>query len=426
MSTATNSTSGLGEHSNERFGCVDGLRVMDIGHMVAGPMAAGLLADHGADVIKVERPGHGDSIRRLGVHKEKGDAALWWKVVNRNKRTIALDFEQTNDRELLLRLVARTDVITTNFAPSVLASLDLEYERLRQVNPGLIMLSASGFGLTGPYRDRRGFGRTAEAFSGMAFTTGFQDGPPMHAGFPVADCMAALMGAFAVMAAIYERSSNSNHEGQHIDLALYEAPFRLMDLITVAFDQLGTVTSREGTFNSYVSPSGTWRSKDGKWASFTGSTQGMVERFFEGIGRPDLIDDPRFTTNSTRLKNLGDLDAIISEWMAQHTMAEVLAALERQDVAMSTYMTIEDIFQDPQYKACHDIIEIEDEEVGPIRMPAALPFFSRTPGRVMHSGRPMNADRNDILRDWLRVESNGGPRQPIGDPLEADSLLTPN
>lgn len=383
------------------FGCLAGIRVIDLGHLVAGPMAAGLLADHGADVVKVERPGQGDAIRRLGVHPHKGNAPLWWKVANRNKRAIALDFDDAGDMELLLRLISETDILITNFSPAILTKYEIDYERLRRVNQSLVMLTTTGFGLTGPHRERRGFGRTAEAFSGFAYTTGFPDGPPMHAGFPVADCLGALMGAFAVMAAVYERANNPDSAGQHIDLGLHETPFRIMDLIAVQFDQLGVVTGREGTANSYVSPSGTWKTRDGRWLSFTGSTQAMVERFFTALDREDLISDPRFGTHVSRLEGREELDRIIADWMSIHTLAKAVEVLEAHGVAVSTYMNIEDIFSDPHYEARGDIISIEDDEVGMMRMPAALPFFSRTPGRVVHTGPAINAHRREVLADWL-------------------------
>ncbi|HEV7861679.1 MAG TPA: CoA transferase, partial [Acidimicrobiia bacterium] len=273
-------------------GPLTGLRVIDVGQLIAAPLAATLLADFGADVVKVERPGVGDAGREMGPRK--GDIPLWWKVNGRNKRSIALDLKDDADREIFRRLVEQADVLVENFAVGVMDRLGLGYETLREWNPGLVQLSVSGFGQTGPRRHSKGFGRNAEAFSGMAYTTGYPDRPPIHLAFPVADSVSGIFGAFAVLAALRERETNPTGEGQMVDLALYEAVFRLMEFTAIAYDQLGEVTEREGARSTYVAPVNTWRTKDGKWASFTGSTQAMVERLFRAIGRPDLLTDARF------------------------------------------------------------------------------------------------------------------------------------
>jgi crotonobetainyl-CoA:carnitine CoA-transferase CaiB-like acyl-CoA transferase len=386
-------------------GPLTGLRVIDVGQLIAAPLTATLLADFGADVVKVEKPGTGDPGREMGPRK--GDIALWWKVNGRNKRSIALDLKDGADREIFRRLVEQADVLVENFAVGVMDRLGLSYETLREWNPRIVMLSISGFGQTGPRRHSKGFGRNAEAFSGMAYTTGYPDRPPIHLAFPVADSVSGIFGAFAVMAALREREQNPTGEGQRIDLALYEAVFRLMEFTAIAYDQLGEVTEREGARSTYVAPVNTWRTKDGKWASFTGSTQAMVERLFRAIGRPELITDPRFVTNRTRLAHRDELDAILSAWMADHSLAEVTSVFDQHEVAIAPVYSIADIFDEPHYWAREAIIEVDDDELGPVRMQGVVPKFSRTPGSVRRTGPKIDEDRDAVLADWLAEAVTG-------------------
>jgi crotonobetainyl-CoA:carnitine CoA-transferase CaiB-like acyl-CoA transferase len=377
-----------------------GLRVIDFGQLIAGPMSATFLADWGADVVKVEPPGTGDGLRRLAPHKN--GVPLWWKVNGRNKRAISLDLKNETDRATFYELVKVADVCIENYSVGTVADLKVDYETLRKINPGIIMLSTSGFGQTGPYAHKRAFGRVAEAFSGMAYITGYADRPPVHAGVPVADCVGGVLGAAAILAAVFERAANPQHQGQLIDLALYETPFRLMEFLAIAYDQLGVVTERGGEKTSYVAPVGTWLTKDQKYASFTGSTQEMVVRLYDAIGRPDLKTDERFAINTARVANRGALDDIISTWIGEHTLAEVLDTFDKYGVAIAPYLSIADIFENEQYAAREAIITVEDDELGPVRMQNVVPKFGRTPGKVRHTGRSkIGADQDEVLADWL-------------------------
>jgi crotonobetainyl-CoA:carnitine CoA-transferase CaiB-like acyl-CoA transferase len=383
-------------------GPIVGLRVLDIGQLVAGPMSATILADWGADVVKVEPPGVGDSIRRLAPHKD--GVPLWWKVNGRNKRCISLDLKRDADRATLYELVKVADVVIENYSVGTVADLKIDYPALRALNPGIIMLSTSGFGQTGPYAHKRAFGRVAEAFSGMAYLMGYPDRPPVHAGFPIADCVSGVLGAAAILAAIYERDRNPSHEGQYLDLALYETPFRLMEYTAIQYDQLGVVPERGGEKTGYVAPVGTWLTRDGKYASFTGSTQDMVLRLYDAIGRPDLKTDERFATNEARVANREALDEIITGWVSDHTLAEVLDTFDRHDVAIAPYLSMADIFENVHYAAREAIISVEDEDLGTLRMQNVVPKFSRTPGKVRYPGRTrIGADQEDVLGDWLDV-----------------------
>ncbi len=385
-----------------RTGALVGLRVIDLGQMVSASAAATLLADYGADVVKVEHP-RGDPIRKLAPHKD--GVPLWYKVNGRNKRTIALDLKTDADRDTFLGLVATADVVVENFVPGTMARLGLSYETLSAANPGLIMLSVSAYGSDGPLSAGRGFGRTAEAFSGMAYITGFPDRAPLHSGFPIADEVTGVLGAAGILAAIYERDRNPRHVGQHLDLGLYETPFRLMEFLVVAYDQLGTVIERTGTEVPYVSPVGTWKTADGKWLSFTGSTQVVVERLFRAIGMADLIDDLRFETNQARIRNRDELNTILSGWLLAQTMDDVVRRFAEHDVPFSPVMSIADIFEHPQYQARRNIVTVEDDDLGPLRMQSVIPKFSRTPGAVRNAGHAVDADRESVLHDWLGQDS---------------------
>lgn len=387
-------------------GPLTGVRVLDVGQLIAAPLTAGLMADLGADVVKVERPGHGDPGRDMGPRK--GDVPLWWKVNGRNKRSIALDLKSEEDREIFRSLIESTDVLVENFAVGVMDRLGLAYDVLKGWNKGLVHLSVSGFGQTGSRRLAKGFGRTAEAFSGMAYTTGFPDRPPIHLAFPVADCVSGLFGAYAVLAALHERDHNGTGEGQFIDLALYESVFRLMEFTAISYDQIGAITERQGAQSSYVAPVNTWRTKDDKWASFTGSTQATVTRLFVAIDRPELIEDDRFKTNHQRMAHRDELDQIISAWIADHTMDEVLEIFERHDVAIAPVYSIADIFNEPQYWEREAIIDVPDEDLGHARVQGVVPKFSRTPGEVRWLGPRLDQHREAILKEWTGAGSRTG------------------
>jgi crotonobetainyl-CoA:carnitine CoA-transferase CaiB-like acyl-CoA transferase len=363
-------------------------------------MSTTLLADYGADVVKVEPPGRGDSLRQLAPFNN--DIPLWWKVNARNKRCVALDLKDPDDLATFYELVKVADVVVENYSVGTAADLHVNYESLREINPHVIMLSVSGYGQTGPYSHRRAFGRTAEAFSGLAHVTGYSDKPPGHSAFPVADEVTGVFGALAVLAAVYERDQNPSREGQYIDLALYEAPFRLMEFIPIKYDQLGETTERGGFRVSYVCPSGTWATSDDHFICFTGSTEEIVRRLFRAIDRDDLIKDERFSTNAARVQNRDDLEPIITEWVAEHSLESVVKSFDTHDVAFSSYMNIADIFQDPHYKDRGSIVEVEDEDLGTVRMQGVAPKFGRTPGSIRHTGRTkIGSDQEDVLQDWL-------------------------
>ncbi|TDD26263.1 CoA transferase [Actinomadura sp. KC06] len=371
-----------------------GIRVLDIGQLVAGPLIGTFLADWGADVVKIEQPGIGDPIRKLGSHS---GAPLWWKVNGRGKRSVALDLRTDDGRGVLLRLVRAADILIENFTPGSMERWGLDYASLRAENPGIIMLRVSGFGQTGPNRTHRAFGRIAQSFSGFSSINGFPDRPPLHPGIPVGDYFGALTGTAAVLAAYAERRRSG--EGQEIDLALYEACFRVMELISATYDQEGKVIGREGTSNTYVAPVGTWQTADGKWFSLTASTQPVAERLLETVGGSELASDPRFATNSSRVKNRAELDDILGAWVGRRSTEELTKVCDDNDVAYCIEYDIADIFADEHYRARGTIEAVDDPEYGPLRMPAVVPRFGRTPGAIRWTGEELDASHDDVLHD---------------------------
>lgn len=380
---------------------LEGFKVLDVATMLAGPLSATLLADFGADVVKVEKPVEGDPFRQLYPHKD--GVPLWFKAVNRNKRGITLDLRQPDGQELFKRLVRDVDVVVENFRPGTLERWNLGWDVLHEVNPHLIMLRTTAFGQYGPYKSKPGFGRVAEAYSGMAYITGFPDQAPIHAGFPLADSIAGLFGALSVAAALLRRQKDPEAAGEFIDVSLYESMFRLLDFTVIEYDQVGVVRERLGNSNDYVSPVGTWPTGDGKWASITCSTQTIVDRLFQAMGMPELSDDPRFTTNGLRLQHRDELDAIIGEWCMSKTLDEIEELFERSEVTFAPIYSIADIFKDEHYATRENIITVEDPELGSVRMQNVVPKFSHSKVGVRSSAPVLGQHNAEVYEDTLSL-----------------------
>ena len=376
-----------------------GVRILDISTVVAGPWAATLLADLGAEVLKVELPGSGDALRALAPHK--AGVPLWWKATNRNKAGITLDVRQPEGKALFERLLPRYDVLVENFRPGTLDRWGLGGARLLELQPKLIVLRLTGYGQTGPYRNRPGFARIFEAMSGFTNLCGEADGPPLHLGFPIADAIAGLFGALGIAAALYERQRAPAHAGQEIDCSLFESMFRVLDFLPIEFDQLGIVRSRSGNRSQYAAPGNVYRTRDGHWASIAASTQSIYERLCRALGRGDLVDDPRFASNPARVAHRDALDEIIAAEVAKHTIQALRALLDDHEVGFSPVYTIEDVFADPQVAAREAIVTVDDDELGPVRMQGVVPRFSRTPGRVVRAGPALGENNDDVYRDVL-------------------------
>lgn len=381
---------------------LEGIRVLDVGTMVAGPATAGLLGDFGAEVIKIEQPETGDPLRE--VWPTKDGTSLWWKVTGRNKKSVTLDLSSEDGAAVFTELVETADVVIEAFRPGTMEQWGIGWDSLSDVNPDLVMLRVSGFGQTGPYRERPGFGRFAEAFSGLANLTGTKDTPPLHVGAPMADYITGVMGWAAATTALYHRDTQDDGSGQYVDLSLFESVFRLLEFMVVEYDQLDIVRERTGNTNPSVAPIDVYRTTDDEWVTFTGSTQNVVERLFEAIGQPDLIEDERFQTNEDRVEHREELEEIVSAWFESHELDEVEAIFEEHSLPFAPVMDVSDIASDPHYEARDDIVEVNDDEFGTVKMQGIVPKFSRTEGRIAWPGPDLGEHTHEVLRDDLGMD----------------------
>ncbi|MEO5692985.1 MAG: CoA transferase [Usitatibacter sp.] len=381
-------------------GPLHGLRVIDAGNMIAGPLAATQLADFGAEVIKVEIPGLGDSMRHWTPMKD--GQSLWWKVIARNKRLITLTLSKPRAQELFRQLVATADIVIENYRPGTFERWGLGYADLAKINPKLVMVRVSGFGQTGPYAKRGGYGTIAEAFSGIPSFTGFPDRPPTLPGFPMADSVASTFAAMSAMFAIYNRDHGGGI-GQEIDVSLYEPLFRLVESQVIGFDQLGIVKQRQGNRLAEDSPRNTYQTRDGRWIGISASSQKTYERLAHAIGMPELITDPRFLDNASRCTHDVALDTVIAEWFRERDCDDIMALFEKAEVVAGPVLDIRDIFKDPHYLARQNIVSVPDGDFGEVRMQGVTPKFSRTPGEVRHSGGALGADNRAVFIEELGV-----------------------
>ncbi len=356
-------------------GPLAGVRVLDLGTMLAGPVAATLMGDFGADVVKIEKPEGGDTLRGIGPFYQ--GESLQWNVDNRNKRSVTIDLRLPEGQELVRRLCKEVDVVVENFRPGTLTRWNLDYACVAKVNPDIVMLSVSGFGQTGPYADRAAYDRIATAFGGLMHVTGFSDRPPVRIGVSMADYLTGLFGAYAVMMALYSRAKGG--DGQHIDLALYESIFRFTDSMVPAFDKLAMVRERNGNLGQAGAPGEHFLTQDGRYLVLTISNDPMFARLCEAIGRGELAHCERFRSHDLRWQNIAELNAIVAEWIVSHPVEKVESALKGAGLAYSLVFSVADIFEDPHYLARENIQRVQSAAAGEICMPGVGPRFSNTP-----------------------------------------------
>ncbi|MET8943489.1 CoA transferase [Streptomyces sp. NPDC004542] len=374
---------------------LSGLRVLDLATLFAGPLAATLLGDFGAEVVKVEHPAKPDPSRGHGPAKH--GVGLWWKLLGRNKRTITLDLSKPGGRSTLLRLAATADVLIENFRPGTLEKWDLGWEELSAANPRLVLTRVTAFGQFGPYAHRPGFGTLAEAMSGFAAITGEPDAPPTLPPFGLADSIAALATAYAVMTALAARDRTG--AGQVVDMAIIEPILTVLGPQPTWYDQLGYVQERTGNRSANNAPRNTYRTADGSWVAVSTSAQSVAERVMRLVGRPELIDEPWFATGADRAAHADVLDRAVGDWIAGRTRTEVLAAFEKAEAAIAEIQDVRGVLADPQYQALDTVTTVDDPELGPLRMQNVLFRLSATPGAIRWAGRPHGADTEDVLTE---------------------------
>ncbi|MBQ0849752.1 CoA transferase [Streptomyces sp. BH-SS-21] len=374
---------------------LDGLRVLDLATLFAGPLAATMLGDFGAEVVKVEHPRRPDPSRGHGPSKD--GIGLWWKLLGRNKRTMTLDLSTYGGRDTLLRLAASADVIIENFRPGTLEKWDLGWEELSAANPRLVLARVTGFGQFGPYARRPGFGTLAEAMSGFAAITGEPDAPPVLPPFGLADSIAGLATAYAVMTALAARDRTGR--GQVVDMAIIEPILTVLGPQPLWYDQLGHVQARTGNRSQNNAPRNTYRTADGTWVAVSTSAQSVAERVMCLVGRPELITEPWFATGAERARHTDVLDEAVGSWIARHTRADVIDAFEKAEAAVAPVQDVRDVMEDPQYAALDSITTVDDPELGPLRMQNVLFRLTDTPGEIRWAGRPHGADTDAVLTE---------------------------
>ena len=378
-------------------GPLHGIRVLDVSTVYAGPITAMLLGDYGADVLKIELP-TGDPARTHG-YTVKGHG-LWWKVIARNKRAMTLDVRTPEGREILLRLVADSDVMTENFRPGVLEAWGLGPDVLLAANPELVLLRTTGFGQDGPYARRRAFGSLAEALTGFAHLTGQPDGPPTLPPFGLADGVAGITGAFAVMTALYERD-HGDGRGQVIDLSLFEPLLGIMGPIPSAYDQLGVVPRRQGNRSRNSAPRNTYLTRDGRWVAVSSGATSVAARVMRLVGRPELAEQPWFSSAVERVRRVDELDGAVQEWIAARDLDEVVAAFDEAGAALFPVYDVAQLVADPQVQARDAVTTVNDEDLGPLRMQNVWFRLRRTPGRIRFTGRRLGQDTDAVLAERL-------------------------
>ncbi|HLW46201.1 MAG TPA: CoA transferase [bacterium] len=382
-------------------GPLAGLRVLDLGNMIAGPFCARLLGDFGADVIKVEQPGRGDPVR--GWRSRYRGHSLLWKTMNRNKRAVTLDLHADEGQAVARRLYGITDVVVENFRPGVLERWGLGYAQAQEANPRLIMVRISGYGQTGPYRDRAGFGGVAEAMAGVRFLTGFPDRPPTRVGFALADTVAGLYGAFAAVAAVHERAASGR--GQEIDVALTEATFSLLDDLLAAYHKLGEIAGRHGTGLPGVAPSSIYPTRDGQYIVIGANNDNVFRRLATLMGRADWLADPDLARDEGRGRRQAELDAAVGAWTAERDLRTLNDLLAEHGVPAGPVYDIAGVAADPQFRARRAIVEVDDPDVGPLAQPGVVPVMSRTPGRIAWAGARQGQHNAEVYGGLLGLST---------------------
>lgn len=362
-------------------GALAGLRVLDVSTVISGSTASSMLADHGAEVLKIEDPRSPDPSRQLEPRKD--GVSLWHKVAGRNKKALTLNLGMPAGAAILRRLVATSDVLIENFRPGTMEKWGLGWEALEKENPKLVMVRISGYGQDGPYAKRPGFGTIAEAMSGLPYRTGFPGGPPVFSPMALADQVTGLFAAFSTMFALYNRDHGTGR-GQVVDMGLYETLFRLGEDQAIAYDQVGKMFERMGNRVATAAPRGAFQAKDGNWIAISAFSDRTVKRLLASIGGPELADDPRFANNQARVRHVEQLEALIGRWVSERTQAEVLELFAQEDVVGGKVYDIAQIFSDPQYQHRDNIVPIDDPELGTVRVVGVVPKFTRTPGEIEH------------------------------------------
>ena len=384
---------------------LEGLRVLELGSLIAGPFATRVMAEFGAEVIKIERPDAGDPLRSWRYVDDRTDTSLWWPLQSRNKKLVTLNLKHEEGLDLAKQLAAASDIMVENFRPGGLEKLGLGWEVLHELNPRLIMVRVSGYGQTGPYKDRPGFANIGEAMGGIRYVTGEPGRPPVRTGISLGDSLASLYAVIGALMAVHARDVQGTGEGQVVDVALYEAVFSFMESMVPEYDVAEIVRERTGAALPGVAPSNSYLTRDGNYIAIGANSDAIFQQMMEVIGRPELGEDPRYETNEDRAKHADKLDTLIEAWTEQHTVEEIQQALEEAEVPAGPIYSVTDILEDEQYDARDMIVEGDIEGIGPVKMPGLVPKLSATPGGVEWYGGLSGEHNEDVYGGVLGLSS---------------------
>ncbi len=381
-------------------GALDGVRILELGQLLAGPFAGHLLADLGAEVIKIEPPGRGDPMREWGHHRYK-ERALWWPSLARNKKSVSINLSHPEGQDLLRRLAAESDAIVENFRPGALEKWGIGPDVLHEVNPRLVIARVSGYGQTGPYADRVGFASAGEALGGLRYLNGYPDQPPPRTGISLGDSLAGMFAVQGLLAALYRRDALGG-TGQVVDASIVEACFALLEGAVTEYDKLGVVRQPSGTGLRNVAPSNIYKSADGTWVVIAANADTLFRRLCEAMGQPELADDPRFATHAARGENADELDGLIADWAAGLPAAEIDAVLNQNGVVVSPIYTVADIVADSHYREREMVLRVQDPELGELAVPGFVPKLNGTPAVHRWTGpRTVGEHNGEILGSLL-------------------------
>lgn len=389
----------MGINHNKTGGPLAGIRVIECGALLAGPFCARFLADFGAEVIKVEAPQKGDPIRTVGQSLVDGKS-LWWPSIARNKKCISLNLREPEGQDILRKLVTTADVLVENFRPGVFEEWGLGYDRLRESNPGLVFARVSGYGQTGPYREKPGFAAVAEAFGGLRHVVGFPDRPPCRVGISLGDSLAGMFAALGTLMALYNRDVNGG-SGQVIDMALYEAVFAVLEATLTEYDKTGYERTRTGTLLPGFAPSNLYPCKNAQWIVVAANTNGLFTRLCKLMQREELLTDPRFENQVVRAENRAAIDEIVAAWTGQYELAELLPRVEAATIPAGPVYSIEDIVKDPHFQARDMLLSLHDRVLGELKVPGIVPKLSETPGEVRWLGPEIGAHNEEVYSGLL-------------------------
>ena len=376
-------------------GALSGLKVVELGQLIAGPFAAKTLADFGADVVKIEPPGAGDPLRQWRLIKD--GTSVWWQVQSRNKRSLALDLRQPDAQDIVRKLVREADVLIENFRPGAMESWGLGPDVLQSINPGLIMLRISGYGQTGPYKDKPGFGVVAEAMGGLRHLSAEPGRLPVRVGVSIGDTLASLHGVIGILMALHEKKTSGL--GQVIDVALYEAVFNCMESLLPEYSEFGAVRGPAGSALPGIAPSNAYLCKDGKCALIAGNGDSIFKRLMHAIGRDDLAADPALADNAGRVRRVEEIDAAIGAWTSELEVAQVLSVLDQAAVPAGRIYTVEDIAADPHYLARGMLAKVQMNDGSQLTVPGMVPKLSRTPGEHRRNAPSLGQDTDTVLKE---------------------------